>query len=183
MKRALIGFVAVALVCSTVACNANWIQVAIADLPVLVQMALNITTLASALKTGQAPDAAQTAAIQHISEEAQRDLALLQTLYDQYEANPSTGTQQKIEEVIALTSTNLPALLQAAHIKDPELNARVGAAVGLILNTVRSFALLIPHPVVPAVAAMKAQVGAKVKIANASELKKSWNRDVVPQFQ
>ena len=129
----------------TTGCSAQWISVALADLPVLTQMALNIAALVSTLETGKQLSPAEALAIQNISAEASKDLTLMQSLYSQYKSNPSADTLQKIESLIQSTNQNLPALLQAAHISDPALSSRIAAAVNLILTTVSSFASLIPQ--------------------------------------
>src|SRR5262249_44399340 len=139
--------------------------------PVLTQMALNIATLAAALK-GTQPSAAETSAIQNISNTAQTDLTTLQTLYNQYKANPDVTTLQKIQAVIADMQQQLPAQLQLAHISDPALSARISAAVGLILSTVESFASLIPTTGV-APRALRT-----VQVPKAKELKARWNAEV-----
>jgi hypothetical protein len=126
-------------------CSAQWISVALADLPVLTQMALNLTALAATLPTGKVLSPAESLAIQNVAGEASKNLNLLQSLYNQYKASPSQDTLQKIESLIQETSQNLPALLQVAHIGDPALSARITAAVDLILTTVNSFAALIPR--------------------------------------
>jgi hypothetical protein len=92
-------------------CSAQWINIALQDLPMLTQMALNIATLVSTLAAGQHASAADTAVIQNISAQASRDLTLLQTLYSDYKANPSKTTLQKIQNVISDLDQNLPALL------------------------------------------------------------------------
>ncbi len=157
-------------------CTAQWISVALADLPVLTQMALNIAALVATLESGKQLSAAESAAIQNISAEASKDLTLLQTLYNQYKANPDNGTLQKIESVIGDISQNLPALLQASHISDPTLSARITAAVNLILTTVSSFAQLIPQTAAPAGSRKNARQS--VVIPKAKELKKQWNQQV-----
>ena len=156
-------------------CSAQWISVALADLPVLTQMALNIAALVATLQSGAQLSSTEAAAIQNISAEASKDLTLLQTFYNDYKANPSAGTMQKIENVIADINQNLPALLQAAHIGDPTLAARVTAGVNLILTTVSSFASLIPQTTAPSTA-RKAQPSAV--IPKAKDLKKQWNQQV-----
>ncbi len=90
-------------------CSAQWVSVALADLPVLTQMALNVAALAAALQTGKQLNPTEALAIQNISAEANKDLTLLQSLYNQYKANPSADTLQKIEVLIQDTSQNLPA--------------------------------------------------------------------------
>jgi hypothetical protein len=156
-------------------CSAQWISVALADLPVLTEMALNIASLVATLQSGKQLSPAEATAIQSISAEASRDLNLLETLYKQYKASPSAEGLEKIEDVIATINTNLPALLTAAHIGDPTLSARISAAVNLILTTVTSFASLIPETATPALAR---SVTKKIAIPNAGDLKRQWNLQV-----
>ena len=157
-------------------CSAQWISIALADLPVLTQMALNLGTIIATLQSGKQISAAEAAAIQNISVQASKDLNLLQALYNEYKANPSASALQKIQNAIADIHQSLPALLQAAHIGDPVLSARVAAGVNLILTTVASFAALIPQastgPMVQKVAHSYAAP------PTADDLKKQWNRQV-----
>ena len=157
-------------------CSAQWIKVALADLPVLLQMALNVGTLVTTLQSGQQLGASEAAEIQNVSNEASRDLNLLQTLYNEYEATPSPSTIQKIQNAIADINQNLPALLQAAHISDPVVSTRVTAAVNLILSTVNNFAALIPQTAGP-VTAQKVMRRPRT-LPHASDLKKQWNQQV-----
>ncbi len=167
-------------------CSAQWISVALADLPVLVQMALNIGSLVTTLQSGNQLGAGDAAAIQNISTEASKDLNLLQTLYNQYNASPNTGTLQEINKVVSEISQNLPALLQAAHVADPTLAARLAAGVNLILTTVTSFASLIPQT--PILQVATPQLGSRtslqksgskaIVIPHAKDLKKQWNQQV-----
>lgn len=157
-------------------CTAQWLSVALADIPVLTQMALNIAALVSTLQSGQQVNEGEAAAIQNISAEASKDLTLLQSLYNDYKANPNPSTIQKIDEVIGEVNQNLPRLLQAAHISDATLSARITAAVNLILTTVSSFAQLIPQAAAPSSSRRNArQNGA---IPKAKDLKKQWNQQV-----
>jgi hypothetical protein len=174
-KTALIALLSLVLFAS--GCSAKWISVALADLPVLLQMALNIGTVVTTLESGKQLSSGEAAAIQDISNEASKDLNLLQSLYNQYKATPSASTIQKIQSAIADMNQNLPALLQAAHVSDATLSARISAAVNLILTTVNSFATLLPQVAAPAQA-----VQAKA-IPHASDLKKQWNQQVCgPSF-
>jgi hypothetical protein len=132
------------------------------------------------LQSGQQLNAAEAQAIQNISAEASKDLNLLQTLYNQYKANPTASALQKIQSTIADINQNLPALLQAAHIGDPVLAARVAAAVNLILATVTSFAALIPQAsgMPTGRIAAAAPSGQKATIPQPKDLKKQWNQTV-----
>ena len=153
-------------------CSAQWISVALADLPVLTEMALNLAALAATLRTGKQLDPAQAIAIQNISTEASKDLTLMQSLYSQYKASPNADTLQKITSLIQETSQSLPALLQAAHVSDPALSARITAAVNLILTTVSSFASLIPQTASSSAVAHTSR--RNTVVASPQDLKKQW---------
>jgi hypothetical protein len=157
-------------------CSAQWISIALADLPVLTQMALNIGTIITTLQSGKQISSADAAAIQNISAQASRDLNLLETLYNEYQANPSASALQKIQSVIADINQSLPALLQAAHLGDPVLSARIAAGVNLILTTVASFAALIPQTSARPTAQKVTRQA--VVIPKTNDLKKQWNQQV-----
>ena len=147
-----------------------------ADLPVLTQMALNIGTIITTLQSGQQISASDAAAIRNISAQAANDLNLLQSLYNQYNSNPSASGLQKIQTAIADINQSLPALLQTAHIGDPVLSARVAAGVNLILTSVASFAALIPQTSAQLIS--QKVVHPAPAIPKANDLKKQWNQQV-----
>jgi len=177
-KAVLAVLLAISLL--TTGCSARWISVALADLPLLLQMALNIGSLVTTLQSGQQLSTSEAQAIQNISAEASKDLNLLQTLYNQYQASPSASALQKIQSTVADISQNLPALLQAAHIGDPVLAARMSSAVNLILTTVASFAALIPQPsgMPTGRVAAGTSIGKRATIPQPKDLKKQWNQTV-----
>lgn len=165
-----------AIAIATTGCSAQWLSIALQDIPVLTQMALNIATLVSSLASGNQASSADVAVIQNISAQASRDLNLMQTLYNEYRSNPSSTTLQKIQSVVSDLNQNLPALLQAAHVSNPTLAARVTAAVNLILTTVNSFAALIPQPTpIPAPATSQKL---NISLPRAKDLKAQWNQQV-----
>jgi hypothetical protein len=173
-KSALALVLAIVLITS--ACSAQWINVALQDLPVLTQMALNLANLAAVLASGKQASSGDVAVIENISAQASRDLNLLQSLYSQYKTSPSSSGLQRIQSVIADLNANLPTLMQSAHISNPILSVRVAAAVGLILSTVSSFAALIPQT-----AAATARTISPPSIPGAQELRRQWNRQVCSQ--
>ena len=103
MTRVVLAFVLSISLIAT-GCSAQWISVALADLPVLTQMALNIAALVSTLQSGKQLTASEALAIQNISAEASKDLTLLQALYNAYKASPSADGLQKIESMIQETN-------------------------------------------------------------------------------
>ena len=168
-------FLALVLAIAIVAtgCTAEWINVALQDLPVLTQMALNIATLVSALATGQQASTADVTVIQNISAQASRDLNLLQTLYNEYKAAPSASKLQQIQTVIADLNRKIPNLLQSGHISNPTVSARIAAAVNLIITTVNSFASMMPQTSM----ATSSEAPA-ARLLHAKDLKKQWNQQV-----
>lgn len=174
MKKYLITLV-LALTTITTACTDAWVKVALADLPVLIQMALNIAGLVSTIQSGTPPSTAETAAIQNLGAQANKDLSAIDNFYIAYKQNPSPSTLAAIENAINTTNLQLPALLAAANIKDPVLLARVTAAVSLITTTVDSFAALIPQATPTKSARLKA------KPLTPAQLKNLWNLSVCPQ--
>jgi len=83
--------VVLAISIAATGCSAQWINIALQDLPVLTQMALSIATLVSTLASGKQANPGDVAVIQNISAQASRDLNLLQSLYAEYKAN-ANGT-------------------------------------------------------------------------------------------
>ena len=192
MKFNSIGRIILAVVLSisliATGCSVQWISVALADLPVLTQMALNIAALIATLQSGEQLSPTEALGIQNISIEASKDLILLQGLYNAYKSNPSPATLQKIKTVIADINQNLPALLQAVHISDAALSVRITAAVSLIVTTVSSFESLIPPAPTWANTARQNTVEQNVPqrktvrenyaILNPKDLKRQWNQQV-----
>ena len=176
-KAMLVGVLVVSMVMA--GCSAQWIQVALEDLPVLAQMALNLGSLAAAVE-GKTMSAAETASIQNISNEAGKDLSLLQTLYNDYKENPSESGMQKIEDAIGTLQQNLTGMLAAAHISDPATAQRVTAGVNLILSTVESFAVLMSQTGKKASPRLASKPGANTEhqVINAKDLKANWNQVV-----
>jgi hypothetical protein len=174
-KSKIILALALAISIAATGCSAQWINLALQDLPVLTQMALSISGIVSTLASGNQASVADTAVIQNISAQASRDLNLLQSLYSEYKAAPSPTTLQKIQNVISDLNQNLPALLESAHIANPVLSARITAAVNLILTTVNSFAALMPQASTSPATSQKALAKS---LPRAQDLKKQWNQQI-----
>lgn len=135
----------------TPACTPQQIQtaqqitaVAIAD----VGPVLQILVATGVLGTAQQNQAQQYA------DEAQKDYALVQKLIADYKAQPSTTIAQKIQSAIIAGNQNLQAILAAFHVADPQKEAALTGAIGLI---VANMAALIPiFPVTATATAVRA---------------------------
>jgi hypothetical protein len=115
------------------ACNTSqWLSTIGQYLPVAIQVAQSIVSLIGVF--GNAQTAADQQAVTQIGEEATKDYQLLQSLYQQYQTSPSASTEAEIENALSLITTNLPAMLSAAHIKDQHLLQSVTAAVNILMT-------------------------------------------------
>ncbi len=125
-KAALVVLLAISLLAT--GCSAQWISVALADLPVLLQMALNIGSLVTTLQSGKQLSASEAPAIQNISAEASKDLNLAANALQpvQGESDRQRATEDPKRDCGHQSEICL-RLLQAAHIGDPVL---VGANHG-----------------------------------------------------
>jgi hypothetical protein len=167
MKLKAVLAIVLILTTFNMSCTTSWVQVALNDLPVLIQIATAIISFF--------PAASQDAAVvAQISTQAQADLNLILSLYNDYKSTPTPTTLAKIQAAIADAQTNLPALLQAAHISNPALVQKVTAAVNIILTTIAAISALIP---VSAAGGFKA-ISGKATVPSASDLKKAWAQQV-----
>lgn len=158
-------------------CSTSWINAALADLPVITQVALNIVSIVAAAQKAEpngssGANSAAVAEVQDIAAQVKSDLTLVQSLINEYQsaaAAQKPALVQKISVVLAAVQANLSAILAAVHIKDPALQTTISSAVGLAVATVASIASLLPAPT-GTVRASNA-----VKPPSARQLKKQFN--------
>lgn len=172
-------------------CSTSWIQTALADLPVITQVALNIASIIAAAQGKSQADATVTNQVQSIANQVKSDLTLVQSLIASYQsatAAQKPGLAQKISAALSDVQANLNAILTAVHVKDAALQATIVAAVGVAVTTVASIMSLIPaNAAGPASAAAASASGAAAQSASAnrprvatkppsaSQLKKQFN--------
>lgn len=153
-------------------CSASWISTALADLPVITQVALNIASIVATAQGKEQVSPAVTSQVQNIAAQVQSDLTLVQSLISGYQS--ATAAQkpafiQKIAAALADVQTNLNAILTAVHVSDTALQATIVAAVGVAATTVASIASLLPA------SAGTVRANNAVKPPSARELKKQFN--------
>jgi hypothetical protein len=126
---------------SIAGCNASqWIQTALADLPVVIQI---ITSILSIAGRGN-PDPAILAKVSQLGDEAKKDLALAQSLIQQYQSAPNADTLSKIETALTTALNSLQAILTAFHVVDPGIMTAVAAALGSAITVVLAIQSLLP---------------------------------------
>jgi hypothetical protein len=158
--------------------NPAWIQDALNDLPVLIQMAEAILQIVSVTKTGSPASVGDIAAINQIGTVATQGLTAIQNLYKSYQSANSTTTIADIQAAGAALVANLQSLLQAAQIKDPVLLARVTSAVNLIVSTVNTIIGLLPASTSSADMKTAKQKAASAPIPKAADLRAAWLNQV-----
>ncbi len=136
-------------------CNASaWLQTAINDLPLILQIATSIISIVGAV--GGASDPAALALAQKAADQAKTDLTLVQTLLAGYNASPSkNGVLQQIDTALLDVQTNLSGIEGALHISNPASQAAISAAISAALVIVVALQTIIPAPT-PAPASRKA---------------------------
>ena len=155
--------------------KAVWLQDALNDLPVLIQMAQAILQIISITKTDGVPNSSDVAAINNIGNVATEGLTAIQDLYKSYTSANSTTTIADIRAAGNALTTNLEALLQAAQIKNPALLARVTSAVNLIVSTVDTIISLLPASASSAdMKAAKVRAAASVTVPKPADLRAAW---------
>jgi len=178
MRKVSKGILAVALSCCLVliGCSAAWLQTAINDIPVVVQIVTSILQLVSAAQ-GKGADPVVIQQVANIGAEAQKDLALVQSLVTQYQAadaNAKPGLLNEIDTAITTAQMNLNQILVAFHVGDPALQATIAGSVGLALSVLLEIQSLIPPP--PNAPATRMAVSAKaLKPRTAKQIRQEFN--------
>lgn len=76
--------------------------------------------------------------VQKIVAEIQSDLATAATLISQSHGSPSAGIVDQLVNILTAVNSNLAALLQAGHIKEPSTVAKVTAIVNTITGEIQA---------------------------------------------
>lgn len=159
-------------------CSTSWINAALADLPVITEVAVNIASLVAADPNGTSgANSAVANEVQTIANQVKSDLTLVQSLISSYQSAPAPqklAVVQKISAGLADVQTNLNAILTAAHVKDAALQATITAAVGVAVTAIASIESLLPQSA-PASASGAVRASAAVKPPSASQLIKQFN--------
>ena len=166
-KVGLAGVLALSLVVS--GCSTAWIDTAIADVPVVLQI---VTSIIGIVQTAQGSEDPSTVnAANAVAAQAKADLQQLQVLVNDYQAAAAADKPNlvgKIDAALATAQKDLAGVLSVFHVKNQNLQLTIATSVGLALSTLAAIQALIP--------AQAAKVSAKAaKPPKASDLKKQFN--------
>lgn len=175
-RRIWTPFVAIALSVAMIvtACNTSWISTALADLPVLVQIAENIAAIVAAAQ-GQAGNTQTSAEIQAVAGTAKTGLLAIQALVNSYNSAPAAQRATilgQIDTGLTAVQANLQQILSAARILNPQLQATITGIVTLAEGTLLAIQTLVP-------AAKAGSKAARVQPPSPDALKASYNAIVL----
>jgi hypothetical protein len=181
-KASVCTILSVALILA--GCSTSWISAALADLPVITQVALNIASIVSMAQGNGQTSPAVTSQVQAIANQVKSDLTLVQSLITSYQsatAAEKPAVVQKIAAALSDVQANMNAILTSVHVNDAALEATITAAVGVAVTTVASIQSLLPASPAPVSAAAatshaaSARTSAVSKPPSAKQLKKQFN--------
>jgi N-acetylglutamate synthase/N-acetylornithine aminotransferase len=179
IRTASKGLLAVVLSLALIStgCSAAWLNTAIADVPVILQIVTSIISIVGIAQGNGGISPAMAATLQSGAKQATTDLQLVQKLVTDYQtasaANKPTVLGQ-IDSALSAATQDLGAILTAAHIENQATQAAITAAVGLALTTVLAIQSLIPAPQ-GATAARGRMSASPVKPLTPAQLKTNFN--------
>ena len=129
-------------------CSSSWIKVALADLPVITQVALNIAGIVAAAQNKGHAGAAANTQVQFVANQVQSDLTLVENLITAYQSAPAAsraGIIGQISTALADAQSNLKSILTAVHVDNAALQSTITAAVAIAVSTLASIQSLVPQ--------------------------------------
>jgi hypothetical protein len=143
MTGAAVGAVGVSVVGLEGCPSASqWFNIAIADLPTILQVVGGIVAIAE--NPAVVPEL--EAKLKQYAAEATKDLNTAKDLITQYKGTATDPILTKIDDALLDAQKNLGDLLAAFHVSDPTLMATVSAAVGLGITTIIAIQAAVPAP-------------------------------------
>jgi hypothetical protein len=160
----------------------NWVNVAVADLPTIINIAGTVASIVADALSGGVLAPAIAAAIAVAANAAKVAVPIIQQLIADYNANPSASIVAKIKTALVDLQGNLSQILDAARVIDPVLRATITGAIGLAIGVITGIMSLLPAPVAVAgakKAQMKAQGAWVTKPTDASTITAQLNAFLV----
>ena len=187
------GFLAISLAASLALTGCpipkDWLNTAIADLPVVIQI---VTSIMGIVATVQGTDPATDPMIKEVTAigaQAQKDLATVQSLVNDYKAAKTPDTLAKIDAALSAVQKDLQGILTAFHVKNTATQTAIEVGVGLALTTVQAIYSLLPPTTPTPSTAMPTAAEAKPvprtephKPMDAKDLKATYNALVSADF-
>jgi hypothetical protein len=149
-----------ATIISSEGCTApNWVSVALADLPTILNIASTVAQIVADALSGGVLTPAIAAIIATATAAINAAIPIIQKLIADYQAAPNASILQNIKTTLLDVQANLSQILDAAHVVSPALRATITTAMGLAIGVVTAILSLLPVSAV--VGAAKAQTVAQ----------------------
>jgi hypothetical protein len=141
MKSKMITAVILSMTLVISGCSTKWIDVALADIPVLVNLVTSIIGLYNS-------DPQVGKEVQEYAAEAGSDLQILKALIDEYNSQPSSvraSTKARIAAVLTEISGHFNDILTAAHVHNTNSAQHIAQAVQVAILTVNTISALVTN--------------------------------------
>lgn len=164
------GSLTAAQIAMLTGCSTSWIDTAIADLPVVENIAQTVVGIIAIPDPGLDPAIALL--IKVAATGASVGLDDLKTLITDYNANPSDSLLGKIRAGIADVQKNFSSIVaQISAVSSSKLVAVLSQAGSLSLSVLSAILALLP----PTMAVARTTARPKVQLLTASEIKRNFN--------
>jgi hypothetical protein len=167
-------------------CNTNWINTAINDIPVVLQIVTSILSIVAIAEGRGQTDPAMIAEVKNIAVQATNDLTTAQKLINDYKtasAADKPNVLGKIDAALNAAQKDLQGILTAFHVKDTATQTAISAGIGLAVTTVEAIiSLLPPAPSTGMPTAMTAKKAPPHKPDKPEDLKAKYNAIVSANF-
>jgi hypothetical protein len=150
-RRVGTGILAIVLSAALVGsgCNLNWINIAIGDIPVVLDIVTSVLGIVAIAQAKGQADPGMITEVQNIGAQAKADLTVVQKLVNDYKTAAEAdkpGILGKIDAALSASKKDLQDILTAFHVKDTATQTAIVAGVGLALTTVDAIYSLLPPP-------------------------------------
>lgn len=166
---------------SLTGCDTSWINTAVADIPVIVQIADSLVAVAATASGNAAVTPAAIAAVNVGAAAAKAALTTLQQLITAYSAQKTPTTLSTIDVTLTTIEGNLNGILTAFHVDDANLQTAITSGVALALSTIAAIQLLVPAASTATARRMAAAQVLKTKIVilTPEQIKSQFNAVIV----
>ena len=164
-------------------CNLDWMNTAISDIPVVLQIVSSILGIVAVAEGKGQADPAVVAEVKSIGAQATSDLTAAQNLINDYKVASATDKPTvlgKIDAALSAAQKDLQGILAAFHVKDTATQTAISVGVGLALTTVEAITSLLP--LAPSPAMPTARKVPPHKPDNPADLKTKYNAIVASNF-
>ena len=124
----------------------NWVNVALNDLPTILNIATTVAAIVADALSGGVLTPAVAAIIATATAAINVAIPIIQKLIADYQANPSASVVAQIKTALLDVQANLASILTAAHVDNLALRATITTAVGLAIGVLTAILSLLPVP-------------------------------------